>query len=125
MPVMLKALVGIILKGPDVIERSADRSLQDQAILTISQLLIFNSKKTARLQRHNTDKETLLSVHSGTRKKGLVEFLHILGLGISYKRVLSISNGIGESVCSKFEKDRVTALSSRGCTSPTSPEMDI
>ena len=50
-PVMLKALVGMILKGPDVIEGSAEGSLQDQAILTISQLLIFNSKKTASTER--------------------------------------------------------------------------
>ena len=99
---MLKALVGMILKGPDVIEGSAERSLQDQAILTISQLLIFNNKKTAstaRLQRHNTDKETLLSVHFGIRKKGLVELLHILGLGISYKRVYCLSQTTLEIPC--------------------------
>ena len=115
-PVMLKALIAMILNGPDIAEGSADRGSRDQAILTISQLLIFNSMKTAsiaRLQRHNSVKETplpiyiSLKIHSETRKKGLVELLHTLGLGISYKRVLTISNDIGNSVCSQFEKGGV------------------
>ena len=45
---MLKALAGIILKGPDVIEWSADRSLQDQAILTISQLFDIQQQEDSK-----------------------------------------------------------------------------
>lgn len=43
-----------------------------------------------------------LKVHSEIRKKELVDILHKLGLGISYKRVMSISTDIANSVCKKF-----------------------
>ena len=115
-PFLLKAFVSMVLNGPGAVEESKSRLPQAQAVLTISQLLAFNSKKSSKitqLTRHRTERETPLSVylslkvHSETRKKGLVDVLHKLGLGISYKRVMSISNDIANSVCKKFEADGV------------------
>ena len=113
-PSTLKALISMIVNGPDSIQQTAS-PFESQAVLSISQIIAYNCKKssktTSRVQRHRTERETplpiyiSLKVHCETRKRGLVEMLHSLGLGISYSRVLSISTDIANSVCQKFEAE--------------------
>lgn len=83
---------------------------------TVSQIIQFNCAKkrsdTSTYSRHNTNTETPLSiyiallVHSRTRSRSLVDKLSSLGICISYDRMMSISNSLGNWVCDQFEKDR-------------------
>lgn len=110
------ATVSMILNGPDATEESGQKIPQAHAVLTISQLLAFNFKKTSHgspLTRHSTARETPLAgylslkVYSETRKKGLVQMLHNLGLGIAHNKVMSISTEISNTICKKFNEDCV------------------
>ena len=63
-------------------------------------------------QRHNRERETPLPISislkaHAPRKEGLVDTLFNLGLGISYKRVLSISTETANQVCDQFERQGV------------------
>ena len=82
----------MIFNGSAASEESKGKLPQTQAVLAISQLLVFNRRKLTKkipLMRHKTDRETLLSVYlrlKYTQKHGkrrLVNMLHNLGLGIS------------------------------------------
>lgn len=117
-PAALKTLVALILDGPAAIAHSdnIDQSRR-QAVLTVSQLLSFNSRKFSRqestFQHHNKDRETplpiylSLKVRAETRKKELVDTLSSLGMGISYKRLMTISSQAGNAVIKRFEQDGV------------------
>ena len=48
-----------------------------------------------------------MEVHAETRKRGLVDALHSLGLCISYDRTLAISTDVANSVCARFESEGV------------------
>ena len=85
---------------------------------TISQLIVFNSIRASKYHvpsthRHNRDRETpapiylALKRHGETRKKGLVDTLHNMGLCISYDRLLGISNDISNKVCAMYDKEGV------------------
>lgn len=109
-PASLKALISFILDGPTAIERSnLDIKPHRQATLTISQTITFNCRRVTKetvFQRHNKDRETPLPIYLGLklhaeRKKGLIDTLSTLGLGISYDRVMSISSDVAHSVCKK------------------------
>ena len=115
-PASLKALISFILDGPTAIERSnLDIKPHRQATLTISQTITFNCRRVTKetvFQRHNKDRETPLPIYLGLklhaeRKKGLIDTLSTLGLGISYDRVMSISSDVAHSVCKKFEEEKV------------------
>ena len=64
-------------------------------------------------QRHNPARETplpiyvALKVHAETRKRGLVDALHGLGLCISYDHTLAISTDDANSLCARFESEGV------------------
>ena len=113
-PSSLKTLIKFILCGSTLTSDEIDTSKAiEQAVLSVSQLIAFNCKQSCRLstfQRHNQKNETplplylSLKVHAETRKRGLVDTLFALGLGISYDRVLSISSEIADQVCSSFER---------------------
>ena len=85
---------------------------------TISQLIVFNSIRSSKNHvssnhRHNRDRETpapiylALKIHGETRKRGLVDTLHNMGLCISYDRLLRISTNIANKVCAMYDEEGV------------------
>ena len=48
-----------------------------------------------------------LKVHAKTRKRGLVDVLHSLGLCMSYDHTLAISTDVANSLCARFESEGV------------------
>ena len=88
-----------------------------QAVLTLSQLLKFNSFARCRDEssvtiRHKKERETPLPqylgmlFHAKPRKRELVDALFELGLCISYDRVLEISTIVGNNLCHQFEVEK-------------------
>ena len=119
-PYSLKSLVSMILEGPSISHQTNEiRSCNDQAVLTISQLMIYNSVKHARQEhsgnvvRHNRDRETPLPLSVGlilyaqTRQKGLIDMMHRLGISLSYDRIIQVSAAVGNGVCSLFSNEGV------------------
>lgn len=109
----LLSFVLMLLEGPGVCH-----SRNNQAALSIAQLLVFNSVKrahsvSASSVRHNLSQETPLPIyvglmlHSATRKKKLVDRCSALGLSVSYDRVMQIGNKTANSVCAKYRADDV------------------
>ena len=114
----LLALVAMIINGPNI-EAQSSASSMPQPILTIAQLLMYNSFIRRRINftststyRHNQERETPLPIylgvmiHTKTRKRELVDTLHELGLSISYDRVLGISTEAGNKICNHYERER-------------------
>ena len=118
----------MILDGPETNLRkqnqAEDETLeagQTQAALTVSQLLMFNSRKYGPQQdqekqkkRHYAKNKEMpvpiylgLKMHAETRKQDIVDCLYRLGLSISYDRVMAISTYIANSVCAKFAREQV------------------
>ena len=115
-PDVLLAFVNMLIEGPNI-KSQLDRTIhQRNAGLTIAQLIVFNCVKRPKLQshiRHKKSNETPLPIyvglklHSETRKRELVDRLHNLGLSISYDRLLRMSSGIANRLCSQYEIDGV------------------
>ena len=116
LPNSLVALVSMILYGPNIKTQSSYLSTP-QAVLTLSQLLMFNSFARCRddnshTLRHKQERETPLPqylgvlIHSKTRKRELVDAMFELGLCISYDRLLSISTTLGNNLCHQFEVEK-------------------
>lgn len=114
-PNSLMALVSMILYGPNI-ETQSNYYTTPQAVLTLSQLLMFNSFARCRADsshtlRHKQERETPVPlylgvlIHSKTRKRELVDALFELGLSISYDRVMSISTILGNNLCHQFEME--------------------
>ena len=92
-PASLKVLMDMILRGATVNKEPAERD-PNQACLTISQLIVFNSISRehgiASRPRHTRAKEcpvpiyTSLKIHGAMRDKSLVDAFFKLGLCISY-----------------------------------------
>ena len=110
-PESVVSLINMILYGPNI-ESQASNFGKSQASLSISQLIQFNSylgnrrrSENSKRERRNKDCETPvplyvgLSIHAKTRSRDLIETMHILGLSVSYDRVLAISTELGNSVC--------------------------
>ena len=112
-PQHLIDLVQMILEGPSI-------DCQDDvqcvpAVLSISQLLVFNAVKFARKQtevtkvRHSASQETplplylSLMLHAETRKKELVDKLYAVGLCVSYDRLLQLSAGLSNNAHNSFD----------------------
>ena len=97
------------------ITMQASNVAENQAALTVSQLIRFNSvvrcRKDSQGTYHLKDRETPfpaylgLLVHAETRKGGLINKLWDLGLSISYKRVLEISSEMGNRAGARFETE--------------------
>lgn len=115
-PSSLVALVSMILYGPNIKTQSSYSS-PPQSVLTLSQLLMFNSfvhckHGISHTLRHKQERETPLPlylgvlIHSKTRKKELVDALFELGLCISYDRVMNISTSLGNNLCHHFEMEK-------------------
>ena len=112
-PSSLKMLISMLLNGSTIAQGSATES---QATLTISQLIVFNSKKkpsSTSSNRHSLEREPPLplyvglSIHAYTRSKKIINQLYQLGISISYDRVDDLMNGLGTAVCSRFQQDGV------------------
>lgn len=116
----LTALISMILDGPGIEDESTVEQCHSCATQTLSQLIVYNTVKSRRnkststaAQRHNRDRETpvpiylALKIHGETRKRGLVDAMHAMGLCISYDRMLTISTDIANQVCDKYEKEGV------------------
>ena len=110
----LLALVSMVLHGPNIKSKSS-MTTTSQPALTLSQLLVYNSSKCcgnnpAGIVRHK-ERETPLPIylgtmiHSKTHKRELVDILFILGLCISYNRVLDISIELGNKICHYYEQE--------------------
>ena len=118
-PPSVLVLVSMIMEGPSIKKDNKEIKEEDQVIkapLTIAQLLSFNSFKRGRAGknvRHRREREcqlpvcTALKIHGETRKRGLVDVMHKLGLCISHDRVMDISTDLANSVTAQFEQDGV------------------
>ena len=76
-----------------------------QACLTISQLIMHNSKKKV------VKVFSGLKVHSVNRRKKLIDELCSLGISISYDRVLQLENNIAFTMCKQFQSDGIVCPS--------------
>ena len=125
-PVSLKILIDMILKGSSVNKETADNTadiVPKQASLTIAQLLMFNSisracdRKEPSNTHHTREKEcplpiyAALKIHGATRDRSLIDAFFKLGMCISYDRVLSISTDIANSVIAWYEREAVVCPS--------------
>ena len=109
----LRSSIEMIMGGASIVE--------NQAALTVSQLIRFNSvvrhRKDSQAIYHTKDRETPLPtylgllVHAETRKKSLVDKLCDLGLSISYNRVLEISSEMGNNMGERFQAEKVVCPS--------------
>ena len=118
-PEVLVALISMILEGPGIKEQTKEITLS--AARSIAELVKYNAVKHKRSpvnvaeksSRHSMHQETPLPiylgllVHAETRKKGMVDKLHSLGLSISYDRVLRLSSEMGNSVVESYMLDGV------------------
>lgn len=115
-PSTLQTLVNMILKGPTVNQQPGE-SDSNQACLSISQLLMFNSisrdRNTSSSSRHTREKEcplpiyVALKIHGATRGRSLIDAMFSMGICISYDRLLALSTDIANSVCTRFESDGI------------------
>ena len=110
-PTTLKALVSMLLNGPNVEEQE---SIVLQACLTIAQMILFNAKTKApktNSPRHVKGREPPLplyvglSLHTQTRSKKSIDIMHKIGLSISYFRVLETENQLGTAICKRFMQE--------------------
>ena len=111
LPQSLQTLVAMLCDGASITEQSLAK--QNQAQLSICQLIVFNSflrrKKQTLVTRHIKSRELPLPMylgiflHNKTRKRELVDRLYELGLSVSYDRVLEISTDLGTKICKRYE----------------------
>lgn len=120
LPYNLNLLISMILYGPNL--RDEENYNNSQSCLTISQLIIFNSKKRQTsseksFTRHSALREPPLplyiglNVHSLVRSKKLVEELHHLGISVSYDRVMQIEKDIAHSLCGQYQANKLVCPS--------------
>ena len=105
----------MILRGPKT--NHSNNPYYTQAMLTLCQLLIFNTTKKTReyssSSYHSETREAPVAMyighmtHSKTRKLGVVDKLFYLGLSISSDGLLNISTNLGNAAIEQFEKDNV------------------
>ena len=117
----------MLLEGSGNFDGNFDAA-DNQAALSISQLIIFNSVKRPRRQtvsdvsqshnvRHPLSQETPLPIyigmmlHSATRKAKLVDQCFKLGLSISYDRVLSLSTKLANTACEQYNSENLVCPS--------------
>ena len=107
----------MVLRGANV--DNVKNPFFNQAALTVSQLMIFNStlrtRKASSQAFHTTKREPPIAVyleqllHSQTRKLDLVRKMSHLGLSISPDRFLDVSTNTGNKAIAVFEKEGVVS----------------
>ena len=113
-------LFSMIMNGSQLtLENQHDNVYNEQACLSVAQLLAFNTyKRRRKLVNQNFTKHSKrrkpplpvhirLLIHSQTQQSNLVSYLYNLGLSISYERVLEIKNLTANAICEQFKADRV------------------
>ncbi len=119
-PYSLKLLVSMILNGPSL--KNDEINIDSQNSLTISQLILFNSKKNEdsfkkKYTRHSLDREPplpvyiSLNIHSIVCSKKLIDQLNSFGITISYDRVLQLENDMALSMCKQYQANNVVCPS--------------
>lgn len=132
-PQSLVTLVKMILGGPSISMQSCN-IVENQAVLSIAQLLLYNStvrRRTGSAAAYHTRKRepplpiyTGLLLHAETRKRGLIDKLNSLGLSVSYDRVMELSTDIGNGVCDQFEKNNLVCPPKLRCGLFTTSAVD-
>lgn len=121
-PSNLKSMVTMLMRGADLKDQD---SVDSQACMTASQIILFNYKKRARRDknitttrsRHSLEFEPPLplyiglNLHTQTRSKKLVTQMHELGLSVCYDRVLHLESHLATAVCEDSKR--------KGAVSPT------
>ena len=104
----------MILNGVNLKEQ---QHIESQPCLTISQTILFNSKKrSTNFERHTRAREPPLPIYIGfnihllTRCKTLITKLYQLGWSVSYDRVMEIQDWLATALTERFEQD--------GCVAP-------
>lgn len=123
-PQSLRYVIGMLMSGGAMFQESASQEsdeAENQAVLSISQLIRFNSivrrRKNSSAVYHSRERETPLPtyigllLHAETRKRGLIDKMSSLGLSISYNRVLEISTEMGNMVGARFREEQVVCPS--------------
>ena len=108
-PRSLKDFLGLLIDGPKICtESEADDIKSSAAVLSIGQLIIYNSvkqrsRKENAVARHPKEKETPLPLYLGIKtnlqaNKATLDKLHDKGVAVSYDRVRSLSTDIANSI---------------------------
>ena len=107
-PTNLKYLVSMLLNGPDINDQE---SVESQCSLTIAQTIYFNCKRKRPIgsnPRHSAVFEPPLplyigmQIHTQTRSKKLIT--ELLGVSVSYDRILQLENQLATSVCERTKE---------------------
>lgn len=109
----IKHLTSMILYGPDM----KGATHYSQHCLTISQMFTHNSKQTHKKEtvnkRHSLKREPPLpiyiglNIHTQTRSKKLIDKLALLGICITYDRVVELEHGLHLDMCKQFEMENL------------------
>ena len=123
-PVSLKTLLDIIMRGPTIKRDSAE----SQACLTVFQLLVFNTisrfqdksckaTDTIHHTHHVRNREcplpiyAALNIHGATREKSLIDTFYKLGMCVTYDRLLTVSTNITNIIIDRCDRDGVVCPS--------------
>ena len=113
-PDTLQMIVSMMLNGVNINSEMEET----QPSRTISQILLFNMKKTsgkASKIYHRVEQEPplctyiALRLHAEARSKSLIQMMFALGICPSYSRVLSIEDQFTSAVCERYSVDGVVA----------------
>ncbi|WAQ99039.1 LOW QUALITY PROTEIN: hypothetical protein MAR_023412 [Mya arenaria] len=109
-PQSLYALVNMLLTGPNIKDHCADEKPILYGAKTISQLMVFNSIRSAKIHaltthRRNRDRETPAPIYLALKIH--LDTLHNMGLCISYDRLLGLSTDIANKVCAMYDEKGV------------------
>ena len=113
-PTLLLTFMQMLIDGPKINTNQTSNNNLSAAVLSLSQLVSFNTVKERSNQpenvpRHVRDRETPLAIyiaikiHATTRKESLVNTFHERGLCISYSRLRSLSTDLANSVIAYYE----------------------
>lgn len=114
-PQSLLSLVSMLINGSNITDQTRNINLS-QPVLTIAQLVVFNSIKKRRDHMkvpktyHSKERETPLPIYMGlkvhalTRERKLVDSLFALGVSASYDRVMDIVTALGNNVCDYYQQ---------------------
>ncbi len=110
------------LEGPKIKNQSINFG-RGQAVLTISKLIMYNSVKYGKDDKHSgvvrysleceilLQRYIRLSIHTWTRKNDLISILFELGVSVPYDRVMQVLTYVANRVCLRFEVDKVVCPS--------------
>jgi hypothetical protein len=123
-PVVLLHFIKMLLEGPHIDSEEANFDRCQNAAISISQLIRYNSVKSKRKASvetpyHQLKNETPLMIQNVIKKKKIVNKLCKLGLSVSYDRVQEVSATITNALCAKYNEDGVV------CPHPISSDVFI